>query len=56
VLRAVEQPQRKILYNCGEEASVVVNKVLNDKGNYGYNAQSDEYGDMMEMGVLAPPR
>ena len=56
VLRAVEQPLREIVANCGEEASVVVNKVLNGKGNYGYNAQTGEYGDMMEMGVLDPTK
>jgi chaperonin GroEL len=56
VLRAVEQPLREIVLNCGEEASVVVNKVLNGKGNYGYNAQTGEYGDMMEMGVLDPTK
>jgi chaperonin GroEL len=56
VLRAIEQPLREIVYNCGEEASVVVNKVLNGKGNYGYNAATGEYGDMMEMGVLDPTK
>ncbi len=56
VLRAVEQPLREIVANCGEEASVVVNKVLGGKGNYGYNAQTSEYGDMMEMGVLDPTK
>ncbi|MEW5893400.1 MAG: chaperonin GroEL [Pseudomonadota bacterium] len=56
VLRAIEQPLREIVNNCGEEASVVVNKVMNGKGNYGYNAQTSEYGDMMEMGVLDPTK
>jgi chaperonin GroEL len=56
VLRAIEQPLREIVYNCGEEASVVVNKVLSGKGNYGYNAATGEYGDMMEMGVLDPTK
>jgi chaperonin GroEL len=56
VLRAIEQPLREIVLNCGEEASVVVNKVLGGKGNYGYNAQTGEYGDMMEMGVLDPTK
>jgi chaperonin GroEL len=54
VLRAIEEPLRQIVNNCGEEASVVVNRVLNGKGNYGYNAAIGEYGDMMEMGVLDP--
>jgi chaperonin GroEL len=56
VLRAIEQPLREIVRNCGEEDSVVVNKVLGGKGNYGYNAQTGEYGDMMEMGVLDPTK
>jgi chaperonin GroEL len=56
VLRAIEQPLREIVRNCGEEDSVVVNKVLNGKGNYGYNAATGEYGDMMEMGVLDPTK
>ncbi len=56
VLRAVEQPLREIVANCGEEASVVVNKVLGGEGNFGYNAQTGEYGDMMEMGVLDPTK
>ncbi len=56
VLRAIEEPLRQIVYNCGEEASVVVNKVLEGKGNYGYNASTGEYGDMMEMGVLDPTK
>jgi len=56
VLRAIEEPLRQIVYNCGEEASVVVNKVLNGKGDYGYNAASGEYGDMMDMGVLDPTK
>ncbi|TCJ12850.1 chaperonin GroEL [Parasulfuritortus cantonensis] len=56
VLRAIEQPLREIVRNCGEEDSVVVNKVLNGKGNYGYNAATGDYGDMMEMGVLDPTK
>jgi chaperonin GroEL len=56
VLRAIEEPLRQIVNNCGEEASVVVNKVLEGKGNYGYNAAIGEYGDMMEMGVLDPTK
>ena len=56
VLRAIEQPLREIVRNCGEEDSVVVNKVLEGKGNYGYNAATGEYGDMMEMGVLDPTK
>jgi chaperonin GroEL len=56
VLRAIEEPLRQIVNNCGEESSVVVNKVLEGKGNYGYNAAIGEYGDMMEMGVLDPTK
>ena len=56
VLRAIEEPLRQIVNNCGEEASVVVNKVLAGKGNFGYNASTGVYGDMMEMGVLDPTK
>ena len=56
VLRAIEEPLRQIVINCGDEASVVVNKVLEGKGNYGYNAATSEYGDMVEMGVLDPTK
>jgi chaperonin GroEL len=56
VLRALEEPLRQIVANTGEEASVVVNKVVEGKGNYGFNAQSGEYGDMVEMGVLDPTK
>ncbi|MDO4907628.1 chaperonin GroEL [Neisseria sp.] len=56
VLRAVESPLRQIVKNAGGEPSVVVNKVLEGKGNYGYNAGNDTYGDMLEMGVLDPAK
>ncbi len=56
VLRALEQPLREIVFNTGAEPSVVVNKVVEGSGNYGYNAQTAEYGDMMEMGVLDPTK
>ena len=56
VLRAIEEPLRQIVKNCGEEPSVVVNKVLEGKGNYGYNAGTGEYGDMVAMGVLDPTK
>jgi chaperonin GroEL len=56
VLRALEQPLREIVANAGEEPSVVVNAVVNGKGNYGYNATTGEYGDMVEMGVLDPTK
>uniref|UniRef100_P48215 Chaperonin GroEL n=1 Tax=Neisseria flavescens TaxID=484 RepID=CH60_NEIFL len=56
VLRAVESPLRQIVAKAGGEPSVVVNKVLEGKGNYGYKAGSGEYGDMIEMGVLDPAK
>jgi len=56
VLRAIEEPLRQIVKNCGEESSVVVNKVLEGTGNFGYNAGNGTYGDMMEMGVLDPTK
>jgi len=56
ILRAVEEPLRTIVANAGEEASVVVNNVLNGKGNYGYNAATGEYVDMVEQGVLDPTK
>lgn len=56
VMRALEQPMREIVANAGDEPSVVVNKVVEGKGNFGYNAQTGEYGDMMEMGVIDPTK
>ncbi|ETA83953.1 MULTISPECIES: chaperonin GroEL [Eikenella] len=56
VLRAVESPLRQIVANAGGEPSVVVNKVLEGNGNFGYNAGNDSYGDMLEMGVIDPAK
>jgi len=56
VLRAVEEPLRQIASNAGDEPSVVVNKVVESKGNVGYNAATGEYGDLVEMGVLDPTK
>jgi chaperonin GroEL len=56
VLRAVEEPLRQIVQNAGAEPSVVVNNVADGKGNYGYNAANETYGDMVEMGVLDPTK
>jgi chaperonin GroEL len=56
VLRAVEEPLRQIVQNAGAEPSVVVNNVAAGKGNYGYNAANETYGDMVEMGVLDPTK
>ena len=55
-LRALEGPIRQIAANSGDEASVVVEKVRNGEGNFGYNAATGEYGDMMEMGILDPAK
>ena len=54
--RAMEEPLRQIVTNAGDEASVVVNKVEEGEGNFGYNAGSGEYGDMIEMGILDPTK
>ena len=56
ILRAVEEPLRTIVTNAGEEASVVVNNVLNGKGNFGYNAATGEYTDLVAQGVLDPTK
>ena len=56
VLRALEEPARMIAYNAGDEPSVVINKVVEGKGNFGYNAATGQYGDMVEMGVLDPTK
>jgi len=56
VLRAMEQPLREIVANAGDEPSVVSDKVKQGQGNYGYNAQTGEYGDMMGMGILDPTK
>ncbi|MBX9676583.1 MAG: chaperonin GroEL [Methylotenera sp.] len=56
VLRAVEEPLRQITANAGVEPSVVVNNVAAGKGNYGYNAANETYGDMIEMGILDPTK
>ncbi len=54
--RAIEEPLRQIVANAGDEPSVVCNKVAEGKGNYGYNAATGEYGDMIEMGILDPTK
>ncbi len=56
ILRAIEAPLRQIVLNAGEEPSVVVSKILEGKGNFGYNAATSEYGDMLAMGVLDPAK
>jgi chaperonin GroEL len=54
--RAMEEPLRQIVSNAGDEPSVILNNVREGKGNYGYNAGSGEYGDMVEMGILDPTK
>jgi chaperonin GroEL len=56
VLRAMESPLRAIVQNAGDEPSVVVNKVMEGKGSFGYNAATSEYGDMLAMGVVDPTK
>jgi chaperonin GroEL len=55
-LRAMEGPLRHIVSNAGDEASVVLDKVRQGEGNFGYNAATGEYGDMIEMGILDPAK
>ena len=56
VLRAIEQPLREIVVNAGKEPSVILAKVKEGTGNFGYNAQTDQYDDMIEMGILDPTK
>src|SRR5437763_4160245 len=56
VLRALEEPLRQIVANSGAEPSVVLNKVVEGKDNYGYNAQTAEFGDLVQMGVIDPTK
>ena len=55
-LRAMESPLRQIVANAGEEASVVASAVKAGEGNFGYNAGTEQYGDMIEMGILDPTK
>jgi len=54
--RALEEPLRQIVANAGADASVVLNAVVLGKGNYGYNAATGEYGDMVELGIIDPTK
>ncbi|MBI5402704.1 MAG: chaperonin GroEL [Ignavibacteriae bacterium] len=56
VKKAIEEPIRQIVINAGEEGSVIVNKVKENKGNYGYNAASDTYEDLVKVGVIDPTK
>jgi len=55
-LRAIEAPLRQIVANAGEESSVVADKVKQGEGNFGFNAATGEYGDMLAMGILDPAK
>ena len=55
-LRSMETPLRQITSNSGEEASVILDKIKEGKGNFGFNAATGEYGDMIEMGILDPAK
>ena len=56
VMRALEEPLRIIVDNAGAEPSVVLNKVLEGKGNFGFNAQTEDYGDLVQQGVIDPTK
>src|SRR2546425_482834 len=56
VMRALEEPLRQIVANSGAEPSVVMNKIAEGKGNFGFNAQTEQFGDLVEMGVLDPTK
>jgi chaperonin GroEL len=56
IRRAIEEPLRQIAQNAGEEGAVVVAKVRDGKGAYGYDAASGQYGDLLEMGVIDPAK
>ena len=55
-MRAMEDPLRQIVFNCGEEPSVIVNQVRSGTGNFGYDAANGTFGDMIEMGILDPTK
>jgi len=56
VMRALEEPARCIAYNAGHEPSIVINKIYNSSGTFGFNAGNGTYGDMLEMGVIDPTK
>jgi chaperonin GroEL len=56
LLKAVSTPLRQIVANAGEESSVVLDKIKQGDGNFGFNAASGEYGDMIDMGILDPAK
>ena len=56
VRKAFETPLRQIAENAGEESSVIIAKVIDSEGSFGFNAANGEYGDMIEMGILDPAK
>jgi len=56
IRRALEEPMRQIAGNAGQEGAIIVENVATNSGNYGYNAASDDYGDLVEMGVIDPTK
>jgi chaperonin GroEL len=56
LLRAIEEPLRQIVRNGGGDPAIVINKVRKGKGNFGYNAATEEYGDLVEMGIIDPTK
>jgi chaperonin GroEL len=56
LVRSIEEPLRQIVANAGEDAAVVLAKVKEGKGTFGYNAQSGDYGDMLELGIIDPTK
>jgi chaperonin GroEL len=56
IFRSLEEPIRQLAANAGEEGSVVVQKVLGDKGNFGFDAQTGQYGDMIAKGIIDPKK
>jgi len=56
VKKAIEEPLRQIVDNAGVDASIVLEKVRSEKGSYGFNAQTEQYGDLMTMGVIDPTK
>jgi chaperonin GroEL len=56
VLRALEEPARCIVTNAGDSADVIINQILSNTGDYGYNAATGEYGNMVEQGVIDPTK
>jgi chaperonin GroEL len=55
-MEAIESPVRQITTNAGDSADVVVNRILEGTDNYGYNAATGEYGDMIELGIIDPTK